>query len=327
MTKLTKGKGKKVDYLSEDPYITGQRYCLVTIIGPHVQPKADVWGIKVRYVGETMEQMKKMAKQLRQMDPDYNIFIMEMGKFGPLNISPEQVSENEYLEEKLNEMVKGYLENRELAKQHWHERKNEMMKEAIKDGKNQEELASRPEHPVSVLQRVNNYKDKLKSLQEQLDSLQEDLRLSEEKYSTYSEEDRVFAENELNKLINEDKDSPNVTSKEETLKSISDIKSELLEHVETDESNDTIDTSVSNEIEHVLSELKLVDSEIAEITQIKNKINPSETPNYYKKISEQLDEFLSKQAQLKEKLQNVNSINEYINNNYKGKSEHSSLFE
>lgn len=327
MTKLTKGKGKKVDYLSEDPYITGQRYCLVTIIGPHVQPKADVWGIKVRYVGETMEQMKKMAKQLRQMDPDYNIFIMEMGKFGPLNVSPEQVSENEYLEEKLNEMVKGYLENQELAKQHWHERKNEMMKNAIKEGKNQEELASRPEHPVSVLQRVNTYKDKLKSLQDQLDSLQEDLRLSEEKYNTYSEEDRVHAENELNKLINENHDSPDVTSKEDTQKSINDIKAELLEQTETNNTEDTNDKNTLNEVEHVLSELKLVDSEITEIYQIKDKINQSETPNYYKKISEQLEELISKQTQLKERLQNVQSINEYINSNYQGKSEHSSLFE
>ena len=315
---MSKGKGKTIDYLTEDPYITGQRYCLVTIIGPHVYPKSDVWGIKVRYVGDTMEQMKKMAKQLRKMDPDYNIFIMEVGKFGPLNVSPEQVAENEYIEEQLNEMIKGYLENQELAKQHWHERKNEMLKDAIKEGKNQEDMASKPEHPIAVLQRIKNFQDKLASLDDQLSSLREDLRLSEEKYQTYSEEDRHHAEQELENAFKENKE-PSVPNDEQN-KSLEELKLELNNLDEEKE------TSQPSEIDNILSELKSVETELEELNTMLTTIRISDAPNYHKRIQSQIDSLQEKERELREKLQNNQSINQYINSNYTGKSEHESLF-
>jgi len=314
---MSKGKGKVIDYLTEDPYISGQRYCLVTIIGPHVQPKADVWGIKVRYVGETMDQMKKMAKQLRKMDPDYNIFIMEVGKFGPLNVLPEQVAENEYLEEKLNEMVKGYLENQELAKQHWHERKNEMLKSAIKEGKNQEEYANKPEHPIAVLQRIRNLKEKLTSLREQIESVEQDLKLSEEKYELYTEEERQHAETELENAFKENKE-PEIP-KNEQHKSIEELKAEL-----SIESNSE-DKEVSH-VESILSELKLVGNELEELRDLHSKINKEESPNYYNRIQNQMNDLVNKEKDLRDQLQNNQSINDYINSNYTGASEHDSLF-
>ena len=44
---MSKGKGKVIDYLFEDPEITNQKYALVSIVGPHMPQKCDVWGLKV----------------------------------------------------------------------------------------------------------------------------------------------------------------------------------------------------------------------------------------------------------------------------------------
>lgn len=41
---------KTIDYLFEDPPITGQTYALVSIVGPHMPQKCDVWGLKIRGV-------------------------------------------------------------------------------------------------------------------------------------------------------------------------------------------------------------------------------------------------------------------------------------
>jgi phosphoribosylformylglycinamidine (FGAM) synthase PurS component len=146
---------KYVDMLSEDPEISGQRYALVSIVGPHLPQKCDVWGLKVRGVADSVAEAKQMTKKLMKFDNMYDIYTVSVGKFFPLNVEPYDVKDVEHDHEKLNELMKNYLKNREDANAHYHQRKQDMMEKAIREGtkESQAELANKPEHPIAVLQR------------------------------------------------------------------------------------------------------------------------------------------------------------------------------
>ena len=192
---------KTVDYLIEDMPITGQRYGLVSIIGPNMPQKCDVWGMKVRGSTDTLDQAKVLMKKLMSLDPDYDIYIVEVGKFFPLTVEPSQVGNVEYQNEQLNLLAKNYMENRDHANKEFQERKIEMVKEAMKEGskEGQLELSNKPEHAVAVLHRMREYVQKSDTLKQQLEKLEENLKLSKEKFELYSEEERQSANQELEK--------------------------------------------------------------------------------------------------------------------------------
>ena len=106
---------KTIDYLSEDTPIPSQKYALITIVGPHMRQKCDIWGLKIRGVADSMENAKALAQRLMKRDKDYDIYTVDVGKFFPLNIKPTDVNNIEYQNEQLNQLMKTYMENRELA--------------------------------------------------------------------------------------------------------------------------------------------------------------------------------------------------------------------
>ena len=78
---MSKGKGKIIDYLFEDPEITNQKYALVSIVGPHMPQKCDVWGLKVRGTAESLESAKALCKRLLRIDNNYDIYTVEVVNF------------------------------------------------------------------------------------------------------------------------------------------------------------------------------------------------------------------------------------------------------
>jgi hypothetical protein len=185
---------KTIDYLFEDPVIRGQEFALVSIVGPHLKQKCDVWGMKVRGVADSIDTAKQMVQRLMRIDNNYDVYIVETGKFFPLTVEPNSIGTVEYQNEQLNNLMKSYLENRRNADEQWMARKNQMVEEAIREGQNQEELNARPEHAIAVLQRVHSLKEQQQELQGMLDTLQRRLQASEEKYNGYTEEEKQEAE-------------------------------------------------------------------------------------------------------------------------------------
>ena len=192
-----------IDYLTEDPPISGQRFCLISIVGPNVPQKCDVWGMKIRGFAATEEAAKTLVKKIMRQENTFDIYTVDVGKFFPLAVKPEDVKDVEYQNEALNSLVKSYVQNRERANDHWAEQKNEMMSQAIKDGTKemQEERAKKPEHPISVLTRLQETKTKLEKAQKDLQDLQSNVENDKIKFEMYSEEEREFAKKELEKAI------------------------------------------------------------------------------------------------------------------------------
>ena len=134
--------------------------------------------MKIRYVAETLEKAKRKAKDLSSSDPDFHIFIVEVGKWFPLEVDPESIEDTEYQVETLNDIMKKYKENRIEANKHWQAEKNKKMNQAISEGQKQE---ISEEHPVALLDRIERTKREIKLLSEQTDAMKLDLQLAQEK--------------------------------------------------------------------------------------------------------------------------------------------------
>jgi chromosome segregation ATPase len=300
-------KNKVIDYLFEDPEVPHQKFALVSIVGPHMPQECDVWGLKVRGVADTIDKAKAMTQKLMRIDNDYDIYTVEVGKFFPLAIEPNQVGNIEYQNDQLNALVKSYLENREIANQEWNKRKNEMIKEAIKEGKNQEELANKPEHPVAVLQRIKDYEGRITSIKEDLESIMEDLNASKHKFTTYTEEERQLAEDELNSAVKNVVQEHGSGNKDVSIEEVRDKLMSL-----QPESSDERDP-----VHNLLEEMKALEEELNELETLRNTVSESTSPAIYKRVNKNITDVQQKIEQTKEKLNNTEMVNKFINSNYK----------
>jgi hypothetical protein len=185
-------KENSIDYLFEDPPISNQQYALVSIVGPHMPQKCDTWGLKIRGTTDTLEKAKTMCQKILKIDNNYDIYTVEVGKFFPLVVEPHQIQDIEYQNEQLNTLIKSYLENREIANEQWHSRKNEMVQEAIKEGKSTEKPK---EHPISIMQQIYMHNEDIQKAQEKVNNLKEKLN------SNYTEVEREEANVEFNKIL------------------------------------------------------------------------------------------------------------------------------
>jgi len=244
---------REIDVLFEDPPISGQTFALVSIVGPNLSQKCNVYGLKVRGVAESMEKAKAMTQRLMKIDNNYDIYTVEVGKFFPLDVDPHNVGEVEYENEQLNTLIKSYLENKELANDQWHARKNEMIKEAIKEGQSKDKT---PEHPVSIVQRIRNFEQSITEYKNNIDIMQQDMILAREALSKYSDEDVTNAFNILNN-----------NGVQSTLEEIKACEEELVELNKVGSSTTTID-ALQEKIANL--KLKLADSDTNDVNKFIN---------------------------------------------------------
>ena len=313
---MTLKKNEKVlDYLFEDPPLQNQKYALVSIVGPNMPQKCDIWGIKVRGVAGTIDEAKRISQKILRIDNNYDIYTVDIGKFFPLVVNPLEINEIEYQNDQLNKLIKNYLENRETANDFWHKRKSDMIQEAIKEGKNQEELSNRPEHPIAVLQRIQNYETTILEIQENLSNLQQDLQLSKNKFESYSEDERQIAQNELKNAIDNNLESITVENKQTEI-SVEEIRAQLLDDFNLQSNETTTDDQNDININSVLDKIKNLEKELEEMTTFKNSIIKESAPSAYKRVEQTIKEIETELSNFKTQLNNKQLINNYINENY-----------
>ena len=132
------------DYLYEDPVISSQKFVCISILTPKnfkqdSEKPVTISTLKVRGCYESYEDAKKRADYLRNIDPNINVYVGEVGKWLPFDDDPENAKEHDYQNKRLNEMMKGYLENQEKAKEFHEQRKNEMIMKSIKENEAKEQ--------------------------------------------------------------------------------------------------------------------------------------------------------------------------------------------
>ena len=65
-----------------------------------------VRGIKVRGVYDTLREAQVRAKVLQRRDPNFNVFLGQVGYWLPWDPDPHKIDNQEYAEQELNELVK-----------------------------------------------------------------------------------------------------------------------------------------------------------------------------------------------------------------------------
>jgi hypothetical protein len=280
---------REIDYLSEDAPINGQKYALISIVGPHLNQKCDVWGLKIKGVCETLDAAKNMCKKLIKADPEFDIFTVEVGKFFPLAVEPNQVADIEYQNEQLNKMMKSYLENRQLANEQWLERKQKMMQDAIREGRTQEQ-ANAPEHAVAILQRIQTFQDRITQLTTELSAITSDMTLAQEKFEACPESERQQAET---------------------------LMKGVEEKVEGSAETGTVNSTITS--------LQELDSSISELKQRMNGVNPEHSPSVYLTLEQQLQDLSVQRDTLKSKLTDKTVVNAFFNENFNGSNAYEEL--
>jgi hypothetical protein len=186
---------KQIDYLFEDP-VTAQKYALITIVGPNMPQKCSVMGIKVRGTTDTLEAAEKMAQGLHRIDPDFDIHTIEVGKFVPLIVDPSKIKEQRFANKQLNELVKEHMNANEVANREWLTRKNEMVKQAIKEGK--EGVVTTP---IIALTSIKTCENRIDMLNNEIKELSEKMHGYTDTFNAFSVEDQVAAHKEYSEMV------------------------------------------------------------------------------------------------------------------------------
>lgn len=283
---------RKIDFLVEDPPISNQKYALVSIVGPLMPQKCDVWGLKIRGTGDSMDEVKRLSQKLMRVDNDYDIYTVEVGKFFPLAVEPNAIGNVEYQNEQLNNLMKSYLENRETANEHWTARKNEMVKEAIKEGR---EMKNQQEHPVSILQRIAAYKERISVLKTDLEAMEKDLQLSVDKFdNNYTEEQKQEALSEFTRINSQATATATATTSASASASAADVH-------------------------QILNDIKTHQKDLEELLKLKTEMDQKTSPNMVTRMDDNIKELEQKINSLKIRLNEMDktNVNNYINASYK----------
>lgn len=174
-----------VNYLTNDTELLpqGQQFVCLSFLTDKENNKT-LTGLKVRGVYATYEEACEQAKKLQQVDPYFNVYVGEMGKWLPYDPSPEQVKESEYANQELNNMMKSYVENQEKAKLYHEQRKNEMVRKNIL-----ENLTVRKQNLEEAQTKLSSAKSsERKGFEETVKSIEENIKKMEERERELSQQ-------------------------------------------------------------------------------------------------------------------------------------------
>jgi hypothetical protein len=101
------------------------------------QFQTTVRGLKIRGVYDTLLEAQAKAKKLQNRDPNFNVFIGQMGYWLPWDPNPLKLDKQEYAEQELNTLVQKYKENADKKDAHFRENidyvKEQAAKQKLKD--------------------------------------------------------------------------------------------------------------------------------------------------------------------------------------------------
>lgn len=117
--------------LATDPIkVPGQNWACVSFVSPTSNQKTTSIGMKIRGVFDTREEATAYIQRLIRLDPVFDIYICELYNWCLVPPDPEMVADQNYQDETLNKIISEYRKNQIYAKEHFEERKREMMEQA-----------------------------------------------------------------------------------------------------------------------------------------------------------------------------------------------------
>ena len=74
--------------------------------------QTSIRGLKVRGIYESKREAEVRAKVLQRRDPNFHVYVAQVGYWLPWDPNPDNIGEQEYANEQLNTLMKEYMKNR-----------------------------------------------------------------------------------------------------------------------------------------------------------------------------------------------------------------------
>jgi hypothetical protein len=122
--------------LETDPIkVPGQNWACVSFVSPTSNQKSNSIGMKIRGCFDHREEAVEHVKRLIKLDPSFDIFICDMYNWCLVPPDPEHIKDQTYQDQTLNQIVSEYKKNQIYAKEHFEERKREMLEQAADEAR------------------------------------------------------------------------------------------------------------------------------------------------------------------------------------------------
>jgi hypothetical protein len=124
----------EIDYLTEDTPLRGQEWGVYSFLSPEGVKGTNIRAFKNRGNFGTQEEASKHAEKIRNEEPAFSVFVGENFKWTVFDPNPDLVKDNlNYYEPKLQELMRGTIENQEKTKQVESQRKRDMIEKSIRE--------------------------------------------------------------------------------------------------------------------------------------------------------------------------------------------------
>ena len=118
------------------PHISPDSAYTAGILGARCRNfQTSVKGVKVRGAFPTQEEAEFRAKKLREIDPNFDIYVGPVGVWMPWEPEAYKTGRVEYLEDELNQIMHKKRENEDKAKDYFETRVKEAKMKAIEENK------------------------------------------------------------------------------------------------------------------------------------------------------------------------------------------------
>jgi hypothetical protein len=92
--------------------------------------RTTVRGLKVRGCYDTYEEAGHRAKTLQKLDPSFNVYVGQVGFWLPWDPATTDVQKQEFAEDQLNTLMKGYKDNESKRDEFFEQQKRERLADA-----------------------------------------------------------------------------------------------------------------------------------------------------------------------------------------------------
>jgi len=117
------------DHLEADTItIPGQNYALINVVSPKSNQKNADCGVKIKGVFATLEEAKQYSQKINKIDPTFDLFVVELYKWFPVPPSIEDIQDQKFQDDKLNNIIESHKQEQLKAKEFFEARKEELMK-------------------------------------------------------------------------------------------------------------------------------------------------------------------------------------------------------
>lgn len=125
--------------------------------------QTSIRGLKVRGVYESRREAEVRAKVLQRRDPNFHVFVGQVGYWLPWDPNPDNIADQEYANDQLNNLMKEYVKNRshrdELYAQEVEDKKKAAREENMKRKAYQQKSKEDEEEAFSKIKELRDIVD------------------------------------------------------------------------------------------------------------------------------------------------------------------------